>query len=146
MEKFYAEAVSEELIELDNDGRLRPAVQNLDILLAPDAENAKLDKKQEGDGKHDQGVWVGDRTVRCVKARLLRDVLAAAGVYDRKKGDLTCDALLRQATLAEFVAALRKSGKQFESVFELKPRKDAKHQSVRQLGEPPPTRAAALAV
>ena len=135
IEKFYAEPVSEKLIELDNDGRMRQAVLYLEILLAPDAVNEAVDKRQLGDGNLDESVWLADRASRCVKARLLREVLAAAGVYDLKKRELAGEVVLQQDMLAIFVSALRKNGKQFESVFELKPRKDASHQSMRQLSE-----------
>lgn len=134
IEDFYAEAVSEELISLDADGRTRPAVRNLEIMLAPGEVNRKLDQRQLGDGQGVEGVWVVDRSNRSVKARLLRDVLAAAGVFDAKKGALIDGCQFEQATLGTFAIELWKNAKQFESVFELKPRKDAKHQSVRQLG------------
>lgn len=134
IEKCYCEPVTNELIELDADGRTRAAVRILEIMMSPDSVNEAIDKRQVGDGQHDQGTWIGDQAARCVKARLLRDVLAAAGIYDIAKRDLDGDVAVEQDMLTPFVQAMRKNSRQFESVFDLKMRKNASYQAVRQLG------------
>lgn len=129
LEAFYCEAVSEELIELDSDGRMRSAVDNLECLLAEDVANHEFDKSQR-----ENQVWAADLGVRCARASLLRDVLQAAGLFEPKTRQVTEEAEVEQSTLEPFVVALRKRKKQFESVFELLPRKDADGKRVQQLG------------
>lgn len=128
LEHFYREAVSEELIELDCDGRLQRSIVHLECLLAPGFLNDAFDKKQRLNA-----VWAADLGVRCAKANLLRDVLGAAGVYDAKSRQINDGVILEQGNLAPFVTSLRKRRKQIESVFELVPRKDADIKRVQQL-------------
>jgi hypothetical protein len=132
IERAYGEAVSPELVDFDAGGRTRPAVRLLEIMLAPDEVNEKIDGDQLD--RRDDVQWVGDLGARCVRARLMREVLAAAGVYDMKGRRLNDEAVVEQDCLGPFVAALRSNRKQFESVFEVVPRKDADRKRVMQLG------------
>jgi len=129
LEAFYCEPVSVELIDLDCDGRLRSAVDNLECLLAKDLTNSEFDKSQR-----EHKVWAADLGVRCARASLLRDVLQAAGLYEADAGDIQDGAEVEQASLGPFVLALHKRKQQFESVFDLLPRKDADTKRVQQLG------------
>lgn len=129
LEAFYCEKVSEKLIDLDCDGRLRSAIDNLECLLAPDVANREFDKSQR-----DNKVWAADLGVRCARASLLREVLQAAGLFDAKNLKILDSAEVEQSTLESFVGALRKRKQQFESAFDLLPRKDADSNRVQQLG------------
>ena len=128
MERFYAESVSPELIELDKDGRTRQCIRNLEILLSNKREARAQDRKQLVDE-----VWDGDLVARQFKAGLLRKVLGAAGLFDGARCDINDNAVVEQGTLEPFIAALRVSAKQFESAYELKPRADADDRRVQQL-------------
>ena len=98
-------------------------------MLAQDVANQEFDKSQRKNK-----VWAADLGVRCVKASLLSDVLHAAVLYEPKANEILDTAEVDQASLESFVAGLRKRKRQFESVFELLPRKDADAKRVQQLG------------
>lgn len=128
IERFYAETVSPEVIEFDKDGRTRQCIRNLEILLSEKRESRALDRKQLVDE-----VWDGDLLARQVKAGLLRKVIGAAGLFDGSRCNINDGAVVEQGTLEPFIAALRVTAKQFESVYDLKPRADADDRRVQQL-------------
>lgn len=128
LESFYGVPVDADLVDFDAEGRMRGAICNLELLLAPRGREAFLSHYQ-----HQNGRVAFDLDKQLSKRLLLKKLFRAAGIMKRDVFDSTV--VFEHGTLKRFVAEFEKQSGAVELAFGLAMRRDANRNRVQQLSE-----------
>lgn len=128
LESFYGADVDLDLVKFDAEGRMRGAICNLELLLAPRGREAVRAHYQHQNGRvaMDLDSWLLKRT-------LLTKLFQTAGVF--KHGVFQPAVVFEHSSLKRFIAELEKQRGQVELAFGLAMRRDADRNRVQQLGD-----------
>jgi flagellar biosynthesis chaperone FliJ len=129
IESFYLEDVSEDLIEMDNDGHFRNCVRNYERFYGSHEDLVHLDRA-ERKSKRD----IPDREQRLLWRQTLQDIFNSAGLLGADKRIRT-DVVIEGDSLDQFAAYCHKQKVKIENQFELPIRKGIKKNPTQQLGE-----------
>lgn len=126
VERFYLREVDVQLLEEDNEGKLRAAVRAFEDLTAPD------DVLETRDHHADKQV-VFDRPQYLLKKKLMVGLLQRAGLM--RGGAFDADAQVEAGELGEFVIECRRSREKLARLFGVDVRGDLATKPVSQLQE-----------
>lgn len=129
IESFYLEDVSEDLIEMDNDGHFRNCVRNYERFYGSHKDMVHLDRA-ERKTKRD----IPDREQRLLWRQTLQDIFNSAGLLGADKRIRT-DVVIENDSLDKFAAYCRKDKVKIEIQFEISIRTNIKKNPTQQLGD-----------
>lgn len=113
IEGFYADGeISPELIDFDDDGRMRERVARLECLTSKREWYEIRDERDVEDG-----VLVFDRKRYLAQRDTLESILAASGLFDLATRKFKSDMVVEAASLDAFLRELEMKRRQFELLF-----------------------------
>lgn len=126
VERFYEEAISAELVALDDKGAYRRQIKLLATFLMPERELAALDTR-----RFELSAIVSDSEKRSLKRMLLRTLLTSAGLVKENRFDH--EAVITSETLCDFVVACRANEQRLQNLLGICLRFDLEKKPVSQL-------------
>jgi cyanate lyase len=123
VESFYLQAVSQEVLDLDDDGRFRKAVRLYEALL----------DTEEPEGEWKRNRLRADVLESAQRRELLRALFASAAIFTDANGFVT-DAVVTQGDLPNFIAKCESKRVAIERLLDMSLRSDLRRKPVQQLG------------
>jgi hypothetical protein len=127
IESFYLTDATEDLINLDDNGRYRSAVSNYSRYTSFDTELIALDQIDENDEVH-----ITDRPHRLLWKQTMNDLLVSAGLANEESLILT-NTIIRGDQLSSFTKICIKNQQRIAQLFGIPLRGDIKQKPVQQL-------------
>jgi hypothetical protein len=124
IESFYLTDVTLDLLEEDNERRLRNAITWYELLMASDEDLARRDHYAEPD-------LTSDKPFFLLKKKVLQDLLKMAHLID--EGRLARNAVMDASRLTEFSSYCFEQKAQIERLFDIGVRTDARRNPITQL-------------
>lgn len=117
IENFYNEPISKELIEFDDDGKMRDKIRLLDLVTEPTIQftNYQQIKNSYADLMNYMVKRVPMEVVKRVV--FLRELFAGAGIYDLKTFQFKLDVMYSTETLHIFISILKKHNERYAQLF-----------------------------
>lgn len=127
IEAFYLQDIDEELINLDNEGKLRNQIREYALLKTDD-----LDIEYQELCEETQSVSYPDRKALSQKKKIYIDILSKSRLMDNDN-NLILDATIQNTGMSDFVEYLKINKQTIERIFDTDIRKDVNTKPIQQL-------------
>ncbi|MBV5331758.1 hypothetical protein JZU69_05200, partial [bacterium] len=129
IEQFYCEdEITQELIQYDDNGRKRRAIQSLERLVCNPGWYANMDKKEILDG-----LLAFDRQRFLAQREVLESVFAASGLFDLQSREFNTDAVVSAGDLGGFMTEVEARAVEIDMAFGIQVYADGRRNPVTQL-------------
>ncbi len=128
IESFYFEDVTEDLLDLDNDGKYRRQLRQYERYTRPDAELKYEDILDAG-----RSIHVTDKKTLLARKKLLHQLFMSAGLAD-ENNDFIAEKLIDSDSLADFADLCEANKETIARWFEFDIRKNIHDKPGQQLG------------
>jgi hypothetical protein len=132
IERFYLQAISKELVELDQDGALRDSVKTFELLVGSDDDLDNWWLWAQSRPRPNAVLAIDVNETRNMRG-LLERLFTVAGIYEKDRG-FKCDVTVTRDVLTEFVTVCREQRERIERLLDTSLRKDLDTKATRQLG------------
>jgi hypothetical protein len=117
IEYFYGQSISEQLIEFDDDGKTREKIRLLSLVVDPTIRFTHYQQIKESPLEFLQDSKRKIKLVDFKRVVFLRELYAAAGIYDFTTFNFKLDAVYDQSSLDDFVSLLITHGERYTQLF-----------------------------
>ena len=128
IESFYYEDATEDLVDLDNDGKYRRRIRQYEHYTRPDTELQYKDILDDSRSTHKT-----DKKTLLARKKLLHQLVMSAGLAD-KNNDLIAEQFIESDSLADFADLCEKNKETIARWFEFDIRKNIHEKPGQQLG------------
>lgn len=127
IESFYVQDLSEELIQMDDDGKLRKQIREYELLISKDSDIKDLEKKEQL-----KSVTYTDRKSLSQKKSIYKNVLLKTGLMDNKD-NIIFNKTIQNNQMKDFILFIKSKKQTVERIFDIDIRKDIDTKPIQQL-------------
>jgi hypothetical protein len=125
IESFYRQDADMELLELDNNGNFRNAINTYELIAC------KSDEEIQRKDSYSETKYAADRDNLMIQKQLLSSLLTASGLFSQ--GVFNLDLQIEKSDLADFAKCCLKNKVKIEQLFEVQVRSDVIDKPIQQL-------------